>query len=184
MKHMKKVIGLSLLAASMASQADTLTLNANILPNVCIFDAADLAQTVAVPKTTVVQLKSGTYISTDFEIKVSNCDPSITSMTANASGSAVDSNVPGYGTAAVLANNGTATGVGIGLLGLNSVSGSSAGELPLGTESAAATLVLDGATQTTYGAIKLGAKVVPLDTAVDATEGTVNSISTITLTTS
>ena len=78
--------------------------------------------------------------------------------------------MPGYGTAAVLSNTGTATGVAVSLPGLNTVGTTSAGTLPVGAASAAQALADDG--NGSKGCVlNLGLQIIPVAAATPADAG-------------
>lgn len=182
----KKALLAILLAGSassaMAVEQSVLTVKGNIIKMSCTLGAADLTKTVTLTDIGIDALKAGSYAPVNFTFTFTDCDTSYTTVTANATGDAAASNVPGYtGVDKVLASTGTATGVGVGLLGLTSTTGTATGALPLGEDSAPAPLTAQ-ANSLTGGVLTMGAQIIPLDTGVDAEPGTVVSAATITFT--
>lgn len=168
-------------AAPNIGGSSVISVSGNIVSTPCLIKATDLTQIVDLGDVLVPALSAGTFKPVNFSFNIYGCDSTLTSAKAVVTGTAADSDAPGYGTAAVLSNTGTATGVAVGLLGSTSVTSSATGTLKLGQTSAALTLISDG-NGAEGGVLNLGAQIVPVTSATPATAGTVVSTATITFT--
>ena len=182
-KSILAVLLLSAASTAMAVEQSVVTVSGNVTQAACTIAAADVGQTVTLADTSVEQLTAGTYNPSPFDFTFTGCDIGHTSVSAVASGSPVDTNVPGYtGVGSILANTGTSTGVGVGLIGGTSTTGTATGNWDLGVASAAAPLTDEGGGLSSGGVLSLAAQIIPLDTAATAAPGTVISSATMVFT--
>lgn len=166
-----------------AADQSVINISGNVTLEPCTIALADQNKVVTLNSISTDALSAGNFSPTYFSFTFTGCDITHDRVVANVSGTAADSDVPGYGTGSVLANeNGSATGVGIGLIGLDSTNKTARGKLPLNTDSAASDLVDDGSGVSTGGVLTLGAQIIPLKTTVPATPGTVTGTATVTFT--
>ena len=112
-----------------------------------------------------------------FQFGLSGCDASYSTAAVTLGGTSVTSDVSGF--SPVIASTGTATNVGIGIIGGTSVGTFPAGPLPVGTLSATAPLT---GTTSKAGTLYLRAQIVPLTQATAVVAGTVVGIATATFT--
>lgn len=181
----KSLLATALLLAAQGAMAVSSTVNVSgtITAQTCAISAADVNKTIALTPNSSTQLQNASVlIPTTFSFGISGCASTLTKATATIGGTTANSDVNGYGNAAVIANTGTATNVGIGFLGLTSVGSSPAGALPVGTVSAVAPLAAVGSATTNSGTLYLAAQIVPLVSATLPVAGTVAGTATVTFT--
>lgn len=162
-------------SAMAAAPTAVINVNGNITNNTCTLSAQDFNKTITLSSNGDSALQNATtLIPTPFGFSISGCSGTLTKVSATVDGTAVDSDVAGYGPAAVLASTGTAGNVGIGFLGSTDVGSTPAGALKLSQASAQAPVISGGA----Y--ISLAAQTVPLVQATLPTAGTVVGTATVT----
>ncbi|MHC0025532.1 fimbrial protein [Enterobacter vonholyi] len=183
----KSLLATALLVAAHGAMAanptSTINVSGNITTSTCTIAASNVNQTVNLPSSLTSDLLNGATLKpVTFQFGITNCSSTYSKATATVNGTTAGSDVTGYGNNAVIANTGSATNVGIGLIGSSSVGSTPAGALPVGTASAVATLTAVGGATTTSGTLYLGAQIVPLTKAVAAGAGTVAGTATVTFT--
>lgn len=174
----KLVMTLISVLATYNSYAATITVNGNIVAPSCTVNASSSNQTITLPTVGPSDLLNANNLSAvTFKFDLSGCYSSLSTAAVNVVGPDTSSDVPGF--SSVLVNTGTATNVGIGIIGATSVGSFPTGPLPVGTLSATAPLT--GTTSKT-GTLYLKAQIVPLVQATTAVAGTVVGTATATFT--
>lgn len=181
---MKKISALKLaltaavVCGTFSASAATLTVNGTITPQTCTIASSNINQTVTLPTVGPSDLLNASNLSAvTFQFGLSGCDSSYSNAAVTIGGTTASSDVSGF--TSVIANTGTATNVGIGIIGGTSVGSTPAGPLPVGT--ASATAALTGSSSKT-GTLYLKAQIVPLVKATAAAAGTVTGTATATFT--
>lgn len=167
------------MAALPASAGVTININGKVLPTACEINAADVSQTVTLSERAVTDFPVGSAMqlsATPFSFRLTGCDASFTKVVAKVDGNKVTSSAGGDVASDVLESTGTATNVGIALLGKTSITTSAAGALNVGEESA------EGAITAGTGKVTLAAQIAPLDPAQAVGAGTVAADAVVTLT--
>lgn len=174
----KLALAAVVLSATYGASAATLTVNGTITPTTCTIAAANVNQTVTLPTVGPSDLLNATNLSpVTFQFGLSGCDASYSTAAVTLDGTSVASDVTGF--SSVIASTGTATNVGIGIIGGTSVGTFPAGPLPVGTLSATAPLT---GTTSKAGTLYLRAQIVPLTQATAVAAGTVVGTATATFT--
>lgn len=170
-------------AAQAANQTSTINVSGNITTATCTIAASNVNQNITLPAAFTGDLLNASSLTpVTFQFGITNCSSTYSKASATVNGTTASSDVTGYGTNTVLANTGSATNVGIGLIGSTSVGSTPAGALPVGTASAVAALTAVGGASTTSGTLYLAAQIVPLTKATAAGAGSVKSTATVTFT--
>lgn len=174
----KLALAAVVLSAAYSASAATLTVNGTITPQTCTIAAANVNQTVTLPTVGPSDLlNASNLLPVTFQFGLSGCDASYSTAAVTLDGTSAASDVTGF--TSVVASTGTATNVGIGIIGATSVSSFPAGPLPVGTLSATAPLT---GTTSKAGTLYLKAQIVPLVQATPAVAGTVVGAATATFT--
>lgn len=174
----KLALAAVVLSATYGASAATLTVNGTITPQTCTIAAANVNQTVTLPTVGPSDLLNANNLSpVTFQFGLSGCDASYSTAAVTLGGTSVASDVTGF--SSVIASTGTATNVGIGIIGGTSVGTIPAGPLPVGTLSATAPLT---GTTSKAGTLYLRAQIVPLTQATAVAAGTVVGTATATFT--
>ena len=168
----------TLFSTAYGASAATLTVNGTITPQTCTIAAANINQTVTLPVVGPSDLLNANNLSAvTFQFGLSGCDTSYSTAAVTLGGTTASSNVTGF--TSVIANTGTATNVGIGIIGSTSVGSFPTGPLPVGSLSATAPLTGSGSKA---GTLYLKAQIVPLVQTTAVTAGTVAGTATATFT--
>lgn len=176
------VIRLAMVSAAVFAvfnvSAAVLTVNGNIVAPSCTIAASDVSQTVTLPTVGPSDLLNANNLSpVTFKFDLSDCHNTLNTAAVTLNGVPIASDVPGF--TSVIESSGTATNVGIGIIGSTSVGSYPTGPLPVGTLSATAALT-GAATKT--GRVSLRAQIVPLLQATPVVAGTVVGSATVTFT--
>ncbi|WP_320723675.1 fimbrial protein (plasmid) [Enterobacter asburiae] len=176
----KLAIAAAVLSVTYGASAAVLTVNGTITPQTCTIDVNSVNQNVKLPTVGPSDLLNAKNLSpVTFKLDLSKCDASYNTAAVTIGGTSETSDVTGF--SSVIASTGTASNVGIGIIGSTSVGTFPAGPLPVGTQSAAANLTAGG-DGLKSGTLYLRAQIVPLTQATAVIAGTVFGTATATFT--
>ncbi|MDW3573077.1 type 1 fimbrial protein [Enterobacter asburiae] len=176
----KLALAAAVLSATYSASAAVLTVNGTITPQTCTVAAESVNQNVILPTVGPSDLLNANNLSpVTFKLNVAKCDSSYNTVAVTLGSTSATSDVTGF--SSVIASTGTASNVGIGIIGGTSVGTFPAGPLPVGTQSAAATLTTDGSDMKN-GTLYLRAQIVPLKQTEAVSAGTVVGTATATFT--
>lgn len=175
----KLALAAAVLSATYGASAAVLTVNGTITPQTCTIGSNSINQTVTLPTVGPSDLLNANNLSpVTFKFDLQSCDGAYNTATVTIGGTSITSDVAGF--SSVIASTGTATNVGIGIIGGTSVGTFPAGPLPVDTPSAAATLKANNGLKD--GTLYLRAQIVPLKKAEAVAAGTVVGAATATFT--